>query len=195
MRALAERLRADGLRVWLGDWEIRPGDLREIEWVCVIAHVILCLRHSAAVWFKKPASSPIELSEPIFSFAPATLRCSLPRDAVVFNGAVQVLLRERLQIQRHATALEVKLAGYFRADSKSAVTPHTGMQQLLILTRATQSRHSIRGSFGLQPMQHFKPSAIVGRSGCLETSKVLKLRGSDRGGSSWCRSNHSSATR
>ncbi|HXH93184.1 MAG TPA: TIR domain-containing protein [Thermoanaerobaculia bacterium] len=26
VRALAERLRADGLRVWLDDWEIRPGD-------------------------------------------------------------------------------------------------------------------------------------------------------------------------
>ena len=24
--AVAERLRADGLRVWLDDWEIRPGD-------------------------------------------------------------------------------------------------------------------------------------------------------------------------
>ncbi|MGD0946970.1 MAG: toll/interleukin-1 receptor domain-containing protein [Candidatus Binatia bacterium] len=26
VRAIAERLRADGLRVWLDDWEIRPGD-------------------------------------------------------------------------------------------------------------------------------------------------------------------------
>ena len=26
VRAVAERLRADGLRVWLDDWEIRPGD-------------------------------------------------------------------------------------------------------------------------------------------------------------------------
>jgi TIR domain-containing protein len=26
VRSLAERLRADGLRVWLDDWEIRPGD-------------------------------------------------------------------------------------------------------------------------------------------------------------------------
>ena len=26
VRPLAERLRADGLRVWLDDWEIRPGD-------------------------------------------------------------------------------------------------------------------------------------------------------------------------
>jgi TIR domain-containing protein len=26
VRALAERLRADGLRVWLDEWEIRPGD-------------------------------------------------------------------------------------------------------------------------------------------------------------------------
>src|SRR5215510_11984482 len=26
VRTVAERLRADGLRVWLDDWEIRPGD-------------------------------------------------------------------------------------------------------------------------------------------------------------------------
>src|ERR1051325_89887 len=26
VRALAERLRADGLRVWLDDWELKPGD-------------------------------------------------------------------------------------------------------------------------------------------------------------------------
>src|SRR5258707_10045905 len=26
VRAIAERLRADGLRVWFDDWEIRPGD-------------------------------------------------------------------------------------------------------------------------------------------------------------------------
>ena len=26
VRAVAERLRADGLRVWIDDWEIRPGD-------------------------------------------------------------------------------------------------------------------------------------------------------------------------
>jgi len=26
VRAVAERLRADGLRVWLDGWEIRPGD-------------------------------------------------------------------------------------------------------------------------------------------------------------------------
>jgi len=26
VRAVAERLKADGLRVWLDDWEIRPGD-------------------------------------------------------------------------------------------------------------------------------------------------------------------------
>ena len=26
VRAVAERLRADGLRVWLDDWETRPGD-------------------------------------------------------------------------------------------------------------------------------------------------------------------------
>src|SRR5436190_12702563 len=26
VRAVAERLRADGLRVWFDDWEIRPGD-------------------------------------------------------------------------------------------------------------------------------------------------------------------------
>src|SRR5881275_3303861 len=26
VRPIAERLRADGLRVWLDDWEIRPGD-------------------------------------------------------------------------------------------------------------------------------------------------------------------------
>ena len=26
VRAVAERLRADGLRVWLDEWEIRPGD-------------------------------------------------------------------------------------------------------------------------------------------------------------------------
>jgi hypothetical protein len=26
VRAIAERLRADGLRVWLDAWEIRPGD-------------------------------------------------------------------------------------------------------------------------------------------------------------------------
>ena len=26
VRAVAERLHADGLRVWLDDWEIRPGD-------------------------------------------------------------------------------------------------------------------------------------------------------------------------
>ena len=26
VRAVAERLPADGLRVWLDDWEIRPGD-------------------------------------------------------------------------------------------------------------------------------------------------------------------------
>jgi sugar phosphate isomerase/epimerase len=26
VRAVAERLRADGLRVWFGEWEIRPGD-------------------------------------------------------------------------------------------------------------------------------------------------------------------------
>src|SRR5688572_28209443 len=26
VRALAERLRADGLRVWLDEWEIKPGD-------------------------------------------------------------------------------------------------------------------------------------------------------------------------
>src|SRR5215468_6867402 len=26
VRTIAERLRADGLRVWLDDWEIRPGD-------------------------------------------------------------------------------------------------------------------------------------------------------------------------
>ena len=26
VRAVADRLRADGLRVWLDDWEIRPGD-------------------------------------------------------------------------------------------------------------------------------------------------------------------------
>src|SRR5882762_9142138 len=26
VRALAEQLRSDGLRVWLDDWEIRPGD-------------------------------------------------------------------------------------------------------------------------------------------------------------------------
>ena len=27
VRELAERLRKDGLRVWLDDWEIKPGDL------------------------------------------------------------------------------------------------------------------------------------------------------------------------
>jgi len=26
VRPVAERLRADGLRVWLDDWEIHPGD-------------------------------------------------------------------------------------------------------------------------------------------------------------------------
>ena len=26
VRAVAERLRADGLRVWIDDWGIRPGD-------------------------------------------------------------------------------------------------------------------------------------------------------------------------
>jgi len=26
VRAVAERLRSDGLRVWLDEWEIRPGD-------------------------------------------------------------------------------------------------------------------------------------------------------------------------
>src|SRR3954462_11498601 len=26
VRAVAERLRADGLRVWLDDWELKPGD-------------------------------------------------------------------------------------------------------------------------------------------------------------------------
>src|ERR1044071_9367573 len=26
VRPLAERLRADGLRVWLDDWELKPGD-------------------------------------------------------------------------------------------------------------------------------------------------------------------------
>src|SRR5438046_691023 len=26
VRAVAERLRADGLRVWFDDWEIKPGD-------------------------------------------------------------------------------------------------------------------------------------------------------------------------
>jgi hypothetical protein len=26
VRAVAERLRADGLRVWLDDWQLRPGD-------------------------------------------------------------------------------------------------------------------------------------------------------------------------
>ena len=26
VREIAERLRADGLRVWLDDWQIRPGD-------------------------------------------------------------------------------------------------------------------------------------------------------------------------
>jgi hypothetical protein len=26
VRGVAERLRADGMRVWLDDWEIRPGD-------------------------------------------------------------------------------------------------------------------------------------------------------------------------
>ena len=26
VRPLAERLRADGLRVWLDEWEIKPGD-------------------------------------------------------------------------------------------------------------------------------------------------------------------------
>ncbi len=26
VRAIAERLRSDGLRVWLDDWELRPGD-------------------------------------------------------------------------------------------------------------------------------------------------------------------------
>ena len=31
VRELAERLKADGVRVWLDEWEIRPGDLLGLE--------------------------------------------------------------------------------------------------------------------------------------------------------------------
>ena len=50
VRPVAERLRADGLRVWLDDWEIRPGDsiLAKIEEGLELSRVlVLCMSANA----------------------------------------------------------------------------------------------------------------------------------------------------
>ena len=38
MRAVAERLWADGVRVWLDDWEIRPGDSIPVKIEAALEH-------------------------------------------------------------------------------------------------------------------------------------------------------------
>ena len=50
VRAIAERLRADGLRVWLDDWEIRPGDHIRAKIEAGLEHsrvLVLCMSAQA----------------------------------------------------------------------------------------------------------------------------------------------------
>ncbi len=50
VRAVAERLRADGLRVWLDDWELRPGDSIPAKIEAGLEHsrvLVLCMSAQA----------------------------------------------------------------------------------------------------------------------------------------------------
>ena len=50
VRAVAERLWADGVRVWLDDWEIRPGDSIPAKIEAALEHcrvLVLCMSENA----------------------------------------------------------------------------------------------------------------------------------------------------